>query len=117
MYKEEFKTKAWKLPVLDLLYVGRATNNKMQKYGIHTIGDLARTDIDLITGVFGKMGAILWSFANGYDESPVKKENTSAPINRMASTKAGGVGERYLCVVNNKRVSLYYENNNPETVV
>lgn len=85
MYREEFKTKAWKLPVSDLLYVGRATNNKMQKYGIHTIGDLARTDIDWITSVFGKMGAILWSFANGYDESPVKKENTSAPIKSIGN--------------------------------
>ena len=85
MYKEEFKTKAWELPVSDLLYVGRATNNKMQKYGIHTIGDLARTDIDWITSVFGKMGAILWSFANGYDESPVKKENTSAPIKSIGN--------------------------------
>lgn len=85
MYKEEFKTKAWKLPVSDLLYVGRATNSKMQKYGIHTIGDLARTDIDWITGIFGKMGAILWSFANGYDESPVKKENTSAPIKSIGN--------------------------------
>lgn len=85
MYKEEFKTKAWQLPVSDLLYVGRATNSKMQKYGIHTIGDLARTDIDWITSVFGKMGAILWSFANGYDESPVKKENTSAPIKSIGN--------------------------------
>lgn len=85
MYREEFKTKAWKLPVSDLLYVGRATNNKMQKYGIHTIGDLARTDIDWITSVFGKMGAILWSFANGHDESPVKKENTSAPIKSIGN--------------------------------
>lgn len=33
-------------------------------------------------------------------------------IKRMASTKASGVGERYLCVVNSKRVSLYYEDNN-----
>lgn len=85
MYMEEFKTKAWKLPVSDLLYVGRSTNNKLQKYGIHTIGDLARTDIDWITGIFGKMGAILWSFANGYDESPVKKENTSAPIKSIGN--------------------------------
>lgn len=85
MYKEEFKTKAWQLPVSDLLYVGRTTNGKMQKYGIHTIGDLARTDIDWITGIFGKMGAILWSFANGYDESPVKKENTSAPIKSIGN--------------------------------
>lgn len=29
MYKEEFKTKAWQLPVSDLLYVGRTTNGKM----------------------------------------------------------------------------------------
>lgn len=85
MYKNEFKTKAWKLPVSDLLYVGRATNSKMQKYGIHTIGDLARTDIDWITNVFGKMGTILWSFANGYDESPVKMENTSAPIKSIGN--------------------------------
>lgn len=33
-------------------------------------------------------------------------------IKRMASTKAGGVGERYLCIVNNQKISLYYEDNN-----
>lgn len=31
------------------------------------------------------MGAILWSFANGYYESPVKKENTSAPIKSIGN--------------------------------
>lgn len=30
---------------------------------------------------------------------------------RAASTKAGGVGERYTCVVAGKEVYLYYEDN------
>lgn len=85
MYKEEFKKKAWKLPASDLLYVGRATNNKLLKYGIHTIGDLANSDADWIQSVFGKMGLILWGFANGYDDSPVKKENTNAPIKSIGN--------------------------------
>ena len=31
---------------------------------------------------------------------------------RAASTKAGGVGERYTCLVEGKEVFLYYEDNN-----
>lgn len=31
---------------------------------------------------------------------------------RAASTKAGGVGERYTCMVEGKEVFLYYEDNN-----
>ena len=42
MYKDEFRQKAWNLPVGDLLYVGRSTNQKLERLGIHTIGDLAR---------------------------------------------------------------------------
>lgn len=49
---------------------------------------------------------ITWEDGRKYEISRV------VDIKRMASTKAGGVGERYLCVVNNKRVSLYYEDNN-----
>lgn len=86
MYKDEFKTKAWPLPVSDLLYVGSATNKKLQGMGIKTIGDLAMTDEDLLVRKFGKVGSILWSFANGYDDSPVKLENTSAPIKSVGNS-------------------------------
>ena len=34
----------------------------------------------------GKMGSILWSFANGYDDSPVKLENTHAPIKSVGNS-------------------------------
>lgn len=42
------------------------------KYGIYTIGQLAQTSPDFLVLQFGKMGAVLWRFANGLDDSPVK---------------------------------------------
>lgn len=86
MYKEEFREKAWPLPAADLLYVGNATNKKFYSMGILTIGDLARTDEKLLTGRFGKVGNILWAFANGYDDSPVKFENTGALIKSVGNS-------------------------------
>lgn len=86
MYKEEFREKAWPLPASELLYVGSATNKKLYSMGILTIGDLARTDEKLLVSRFGKVGSILWAFANGYDDSPVKLENTGAPIKSVGNS-------------------------------
>ena len=86
MNKDEYRDKAWPLQVSDLLYVGSATNNKLRGIGIRTIGDLARTEESLLVRKLGKMGSILWAFANGYDESPVKIENTSAPIKSVGNS-------------------------------
>lgn len=86
MYKNEFHTKAWVLPVSNLLYVGRSTNQKLARFGIRTIGDLARTEVTLLESQLGKMGVILWGFANGYDDSPVKVENTHAPIKSIGNS-------------------------------
>ena len=86
MYENEFRTKAWNLPVSDLLYVGRSTNQKLLRFGIKTIGDLARADEKMLNSILGKMGSILWSFANGYDDSPVKVENTHAPIESVGNS-------------------------------
>ena len=86
MYKEEFKQKAWQLPASDLLYVGRSTNAKLNRIGIKTIGDLANVDKEILHSILGKMGYVLWSFANGYDDSPVKKENTFAPVKSIGNS-------------------------------
>lgn len=86
MYRDEFKTKAWNLSASDLLYVGRSTNAKLQKIGIRTIGDLATANEDFLHAQFGKMGSVLWAFANGYDDSPVKLENTSALIKSIGNS-------------------------------
>lgn len=57
--KENYKDIAWKLPVSDLLYVGRSTFTKLKSLGIRTIGDLAGTSPDILKGQLGKMGLII----------------------------------------------------------
>ena len=86
MYPEEVKHKVWTLPASDLLYVGRSTYQKLNKIGILTIGDIANTDINILETHLGKMGGILWGFANGYDDSPVRKENTQAIVKSIGNS-------------------------------
>ena len=86
MHRDEYRKKAWALPASDLLYVGRSTSAKLAKMGIRTIGDLATTDEKILHSQMGKMGDILWAFANGYDDSPVKYENAHAPIKSIGNS-------------------------------
>ena len=86
MYADEFQSKAWSLPVGDLLYVGRSTERKLRSIGITTIGELARCEEGILRAKFGKMGSILWAFANGFDDSPVRIENTAAPIKSVGNS-------------------------------
>lgn len=94
--RENYKSLIWKLPVSDLLYVGRSTNRTLSKYGIHTIGDLACTDSDFLMKQLGKMGLVIHSFANGWDESPVAPENYSALTKSIGnSTTISGHRRKY----------------------
>jgi len=68
---DNFKETVWPLPVSELLYIGSATKKKLHGYGIHTIGQLAKTDCRTLEYWFGKIGVMLWSFANGIDNSTV----------------------------------------------
>ncbi|MEI5604434.1 DNA polymerase thumb domain-containing protein, partial [Streptomyces brasiliscabiei] len=65
MGRKEYKSKAWKLPVQDLLYVGRSSAKKLRALGIRTIGDLAEADESILRSHMGKMGLVLHAFANG----------------------------------------------------
>ncbi len=69
--KDNYKDIVWKLPVSDLLFVGRATTNKLNLLGIYTIGSLARYDFNIIKHKLGKVGEKLWNYANGLDDSKV----------------------------------------------
>ena len=84
--REEYQKKAWSLPVSDLLYVGKSTHKKLRTLGIQTIGELAKADEKIIRSHLGKMGSVLIAFANGLDDSPVRKENTSAPIKSIGNS-------------------------------
>lgn len=86
MGRKEYKSKAWKLPVQDLLYAGRSAGKKLQALGIRTIGDLAKMDESILQSHMGKMGLVLHAFANGWDDSPVKKEYTHAPVKSIGNS-------------------------------
>lgn len=60
------------LPVEDLLFVGKATRQKLYDMGFSTIGRLAAADDKSIISVFGKMGETLLRYARGEDEDEVK---------------------------------------------
>ena len=69
--KGNYHDVVWPLPAADLLGVGRATQAKLQRYGIKTIGDIATTDVRMMQSWFGKWGLFLHTYANGQDTSPV----------------------------------------------
>ncbi len=84
--KENYREKVWTLPVEDLLYVGSATKRKLNGIGIKTIGQLAQTDINILTDLLGKWGNYIHTFANGNDESPVITVNEEASIKSIGNS-------------------------------
>lgn len=84
--KDNYKDIAWKLPVGDLLMVGRSTERTMKKLGICTIGDLAGAEPSILETYLGKMGLVLHTFANGWDKTPVSVEGYRAPIKSIGNS-------------------------------
>ncbi len=74
LYKSEIPTKMWNLPVSDLFMVGKKSSPKLERLGIHTIGDLATKKQEDIISLFGKFGETIWQYANGIDLSIVNSE-------------------------------------------
>ena len=78
--KEDFKAKVWPLPASNLLYVGRATDAKLGRYAIRTIGDIANTSPDFLRRLLGVNGLALSSYANGLDTSRVMHKEFVSPV-------------------------------------
>lgn len=74
LWKHEIESKMWPLPVSSLFFVGRATSKKLYQLGIHTIGDLARTDPALLQYHLKEHGHVIHDFANGRDLSVVRQQ-------------------------------------------
>ncbi len=70
--EQNYREIVWPLPTSDLLYVGKAAARRLDGYGIHTIGDIARLNPELLESILGKWGLMLHTYANGQDISPVK---------------------------------------------
>ena len=84
--RDNYKAVAWPLPVEDLLYVGHATKRKLKLMGVTTIGKLAQTSEPTLRSRFGKIGSVLYDFANGLDESPVKYSYEICPVGSVGNS-------------------------------
>ncbi len=72
LYKDEIPKKMWTLPISELFMLGKRTVPKLYNMQIKTIGDLARSDKEILNKKFGKHGIQMWEYANGIDNSEVK---------------------------------------------
>ena len=65
LFPEEVPQKLWPLPVRELFMLGPATERRLNRIGIHTIGELAQADPELVLHYLNKPGLALWHSANG----------------------------------------------------
>lgn len=94
LYSYEIKQKLWPLPVRDLFLCGKSAAATLNKLGIFTIGELARTDKDILVSHLKSHGITLWEFANGIDDSKVETEVQEAKGIGNSTTVARDVTDR-----------------------
>ena len=98
---DNYKEIVYPLPVQDLLYVGHATQRKLNYYGIRTIGQLAQTNPETLHGWFGRWGTRCPPSPAGWDASPVAKQDHVAAVKSV-----GNSGTTPRDLVNNEDVWL-----------
>ena len=72
LWRKDIGQKLWPLPVQSMYGVGKQTAGKLKAMGIHTIGDLARSNREALVKKLGKSGAELQALANGFDDNQVQ---------------------------------------------
>lgn len=77
LFSKEIPQKLWPLPIGELFTVGKSTEARLQLLGIHTIGDLAHTNLDFVKAHLKKHGEVIWNYANGNDDSKVQCESSA----------------------------------------
>lgn len=78
--RDTFQEKVWPLHCSEMIYCGRATTAKLANFGIHTIGDVAKTDPSFLKQLLGVNGVALWRYANGTDSSRVMHRDFVSPV-------------------------------------
>ena len=74
LFSNEIEEKMFPLPIEDLFMIGKASSEKLREMGITTIGELAKTDEDVLVKKFKQMGKMMHEYANGIDNSEVMYE-------------------------------------------
>lgn len=84
--RENYREKLYPLPASNLLYVGKATAERLRRMGISTIGELAAADPKMLANLLGKWGAMLSRYARGEDNAPVRNMNDKQPLKSVGNS-------------------------------
>lgn len=83
--KREIQQKLWPLPVGSMVYVGQKMTAKLKKAEIHTIGDLANSNLQDLIPLLGNQAYIVHQRAWGEDQDPVVVEHDVKSISASQS--------------------------------
>lgn len=78
LWKSEIEEKMWPLPVSELFMVGKSSLPKLRNLGIHTIGDLAKMNPEILEAHLKSFGKLIWENANGIGSDVVESEEAAA---------------------------------------
>ena len=78
LFPEEIQMKMWKLPISELYMAGHSSVETLKKLEVHTIGDLAQMDPEIVMLHLKSHGRMLWESANGKGDSYVMTEKAAA---------------------------------------
>lgn len=84
--RDNFRDVVWPLPVNALLFVGPASTRTLGAMGIRTIGELAGADPEALRLRMGKAGLTLYRYANGWDDSPVRRFDCLPPAKSIGNS-------------------------------
>ena len=82
--KENYKNIVWPLPVQDMIFIGRQTQNKLNHMGIFNLGQLARASTKALVQAFGVVGERMQKSARGEDVEPVRNCDVQREIKSVS---------------------------------
>ena len=89
LFPSEIPIKMWPLPIGDLFGCGGKSAMKLEKIGIHTIGDAANMNLEVLSGLLGRnSGIYIHNAANGFNYSTVssKEDEAKSISNELTSS-------------------------------
>ena len=85
--RDNYKDILFPLPIESMLFVGRNTAQLLRRFYIRTIGELAALPRERAMSVLGSAsGDMLWRYANGLDDSPVRRQGEADPVKSVSNS-------------------------------
>lgn len=81
-----YRKKIYPLAANELIGIGPATMRRLEKIRIHTLGDLAAADPQMLVRHLGKSGMWLWRAVNGFDDAVVHEMGYETEAKSMGNS-------------------------------